>query len=377
MIRALFFASHNLLLIIAGIAGLLSLVTIHEFGHFFMCKLFNVKTPSFSIGFGPTIFSKKIGETDFKLAAIPLGGYVEIAGNAEIGQGEQKEAYRTDECSLAAKPFYQKFLIMIGGILFNLLFAYIVAILIFAFGAPKTKILYPFNAKPIIAEVSPGSPAEAAGLQSGDRIIAIDEQKIGEDTLALVREISTRPNETINLTIERDGTPQSITVTLGEREIKILNRTVGELNVDFAWDTTRYAFSSAIIKGVQLINYYIRATFKFMGHMFSSRDMSGVAGPVGIISESAKNAGEGLKAFFIFLAILSINLAILNLLPLPIFDGGQILMFGIEALAGRSLPEKVRWGINLFSWALILALFVYITFKDIIRLIVTTLSGSK
>ena len=117
--------------------------------------------------------------------------------------------------------------------------------------------------------------------------------------------------------------------------------------------------------------------FKFLGCMFSTRDMSGVAGPIGIISESAKNAGEGLKAFLFFLAILSINLAILNLLPLPIFDGGQILMFAIEAITGRQLPEKIRWGIHAFSWVLILALFVYITFKDIIRLIANALSSIK
>ena len=110
--------------LIIGILGISFLIAFHELGHFLFCKLFNIHTPSFSIGFGPRLISKKIGSTEFKISVIPLGGYVEIAGSAEPGQGKQKDANRMDEQSFAIKPFWQKFLVMIGGILFNMAFAY-------------------------------------------------------------------------------------------------------------------------------------------------------------------------------------------------------------------------------------------------------------
>jgi len=104
-------------------------------------------------------------------------------------------------------------------------------------------------------------------------------------------------------------------------------------------------------------------------YIFAKRDMSNVGGPVMIIKATAQGASKGLKVFLLFLAIISINLAILNLIPLPIFDGGQILMYGIEAIIGRSLPDKARIAINLASWGLIMFLFIYITIKDIWRII--------
>src|SRR5688572_16061618 len=102
---------------LAALLGISFIIALHEMGHFLFCKLFKVSTPSFSIGFGPRLISKKVGTTDFIISAIPLGGYVEIAGNAEVGQGNQQEAARLDEYSFSVKPWYQKFLIMIGGIL--------------------------------------------------------------------------------------------------------------------------------------------------------------------------------------------------------------------------------------------------------------------
>ena len=118
----------HLLMFGVAIAGLGFLIAIHEMGHFLFAKLFGISTPTFSIGFGPQLISKKIGETTFSLSAIPLGGYVEIAGLAEVGQGEQGEAGRTDKRSFASKPYWQKMLVMLGGIGVNLGFAYVACI---------------------------------------------------------------------------------------------------------------------------------------------------------------------------------------------------------------------------------------------------------
>ncbi len=133
----------NLFTIAAGLVGLTFLVTFHEFGHFLFCKLFKIHTPSFSIGLGPYLYSKKIGDTVFAISAIPAGGYVEIAGAAEVGQGDQAHAGRQDHYSFASKPFYQKFLVMSGGILANLLFAYVAIIGVCWAGLPQSPLAYP------------------------------------------------------------------------------------------------------------------------------------------------------------------------------------------------------------------------------------------
>ena len=143
-------SSHKIFIVFLGLLGLGFLIGLHELGHFLFCKLFRVSTPSFSIGFGPRIFSKKIGETTFSLSAIPVGGYVEIAGMAEVAQGEQKEASRKDEYSFASKPYYQKVLIMSGGILFNTLLWVLCLFLSFHFHTLyyKSFRIYSFNFLP-------------------------------------------------------------------------------------------------------------------------------------------------------------------------------------------------------------------------------------
>jgi regulator of sigma E protease len=373
MFRSLFLISHNIVITAIGIAGLLFLVTIHEFGHFLMCKLFRVRTPSFSIGFGPKIISHKFGDTEFSIAAIPLGGYVEIAGNAEIGQGEQKEASAKDEYSFATKPFYQKFLIMIGGILFNILFAFFIGIGIFV-ANPTASCLYPFNAVPTIASVEPESPAQKIGLQPGDTLIAINDQQFGTDVTTAMNSLQNKPGETISLTFKRDETIQTLPVTLDRKEIA--GKTIGLLGIAFA-TPTQFSFLASINGGIKVIMFYITETLAALKHMFNKRDVSGMAGPVAIIGATAKGINKGLSVFLFFLAIISISLAILNLLPLPIFDGGQILFFAIEAITGRSLPEKVKIGIHLVSWILLLLFAVYITFKDVSRMLSGFFTGSK
>src|SRR5271170_7782292 len=171
----------NIIFIFPALIGVGFLIGFHELGHFLFCKLFNIHTPSFSIGFGPKLISTRIGDTDFSLSAIPLGGYVEIAGAAEVGQGEQEHAYSSDERSFARKPYYQKMLVMFGGIMFNLIFAYTAFIFLCSFGLPATV--------PTIGTVQADSAAARAGLQSGDTIIAIDDFMVGNETESLTRAI--------------------------------------------------------------------------------------------------------------------------------------------------------------------------------------------
>jgi len=311
--------------------------------------------------------SKKIGETEFSLSAIPVGGYVEIAGMAEVGQGEQKEALRQDKYSFASKPYYQKLLIMSGGIIFNVLFTYIVFSLLFAFGLPKTGILYPINAQPIIESIAEGSAAEKAGLKAGDHILKINDVTINENTEHLIKEIQDHPDQTVTLLIERDNQQQTIPVLLTKKEES--KEPIGSLGVMFIRGLPGYPLCSSIKKGFQLTNRFICGIFYAFKHIFATRDVSALAGPLSIIAMTAEGVAQGFKIFLLLLAIISINLAILNILPIPIFDGGQILLYTIEAIMGRSLPLRLREGIHIVSWILVMLLILYMTGKDLIRLI--------
>ena len=367
-------APHYILYTIIGLAGIGFLIGIHELGHFLFAKLFKVRTPSFSIGFGPQLISRKIGDTLFSLSAIPLGGYVEVSGMGEIGQGEQKEAQNTGADSFGAKRFYQKMLILFGGILNNLLFAYLSLILLFIIGAPKTELLNPLGItiyKPVIQAIAKDSPAEHAGLKAGQEITKINNIAINGDAKLLAETIKAHPGESVTLTVQEPesatGTAQDIQITLGSREITEngITKHIGIWGALLEIDRIpTYSFGQAVMQGIHATNTYIYTTMLAFKNMFIKRDIAGVGGPIMIIKETIKGAQKGFKIFLLFLAIISINLAVLNLIPLPILDGGQIMFVTIEAILGKQLP-KLREYIHIISWVLILALFVYLTIRDL------------
>lgn len=352
----------NIFFILIGLLGMGFLIGFHELGHFLFAKAFNIRTPSFSIGFGPKIFSKKLGETEFSLSAIPLGGYVEIAGAAEVGQGEQKDAHATDEGSFATKPYYQKLCVMLGGILFNLAFAYVTFILLFATGIPKTPLIQ----KPIIAAIAPASAAEQAGLKLGDRIISINNEKIEDSIQKLHMTLQSLSSPATMITVERDGSILEKNITLGEREYN--GKQIATLGVEFdIIPTPAQPFTQAIAQGIAMTNHWIKTTA--MGFTQLKKNHGDIAGPIMIIAMTTKAASAGCKILLLLLAIISINLAVLNLIPLPILDGGQILFYTIEAIIQRPLPDKVREYIHIATWLMFIALFLYLSTKDTYRLI--------
>jgi regulator of sigma E protease len=356
--------------IAVGLIGIGTLIAFHEFGHFLFAKLFNVKTPSFSIGFGPRLISKKIGETDFTLSLFPLGGYVELAGHHEVGQGDQKEADRHDERAFSHKPYWQKLLIMLGGILFNIGFAYIVLAFLFFVGIPKSKYLRPFNMTTTLEVIEKGSPAEKSSLQVGDTITQINGTFIEPNNVHLMlKKIAEHPNETVNMLITRKNTGKSVMkpVTLGS--VSRGGQSIGFLGAQpQIIEMPPTGLLNAIKQGVHITNYWIVHTIKSFIYLFKAQDYSNVGGPLLIISQSAKEGSQGWKNLLIFLAIISINLAILNLIPLPILDGGQIFFTTLEAIIGREIPHKVKEYIHIGSWILIVSLILYASYKDIFRM---------
>ncbi len=363
IINPLILIWQNMFTIAAGLIGLTFLVTFHEFGHFLFCKLFKIHTPSFSIGLGPYLYSKKIGDTVFAISAIPAGGYVEIAGAAEVGQGDQEHAQRQDQHSFASKPFYQKFLVMSGGILANLLFAYVAIIAVCWAGLPQSPLAYPENGTTTIKTVVENSAAAQYGLQVGDTVTAFNNEQINGDPQKLIDLIRSHANQPVTLRVQRANTEQDIPVTLGEQQ------SMGVLGVGYnLTEVPGYSFFEAIKIGIKMTNARIVGTARALKDMFTQRDFSGLQGPIGIISIASSGAAAGIKVLMLLLAIISINLALLNLLPIPIMDGGQVLFYGIEALIGKPLPNKIREYIHLATWFLLIGLLLYISAKDIFRI---------
>jgi regulator of sigma E protease len=371
--QMLFSVLNCLLFGLAGIVGISLVVAFHELGHFLFCKLFHIKTPSFSIGFGPRLLTKKIGHTEFAISAIPLGGYVEIAGAAEVGQGEQLEAHSAEGDSFKNKPWYQKFLVMIGGIFFNLILAYATCSLLFLVGMPASPMLYPKNALPIIEVIKKNSPAQEAGLQAQDRIKAINNRPITEEnTQSLIEELAISPGKTIRLLIARptEQSSEELTVDVPVQAKEFLGETIGSIGVSFQTrPLAGLGLVASITEGITLTNKLLYNSIIGFKYIFSSGDTSMIAGPVMLISQTTQGAKKGIKTFFLFLAYVSIGLAVINILPLPIFDGGQIVFYTIEAIIGRSIPDRTREIIHIACWVALLALILFLTYNDLKNLL--------
>lgn len=358
-------ASSKMFGILIGILGIGFLIGFHELGHFVFAKLFNIRTPSFSIGFGPSLISKKIGETNFSLSAIPLGGYVELAHEDE---DNNKKDTKSTSHTFTSRPYWQKLLVMLGGITFNLLFAYVAFILLFALGIPKSKYMLPLNSTSTIERVMDKSAASQAGLVKGDTILAVDAAPVENNVEALLKILRSNPDQTLTLSIKRAGQTMDIPVTL--KSMDHLGKKIGILGIEFgSRSLPGVSFGQAIKKGIKTTNDWIKRTIGNYAHLFSSRSLSGAQGPLAIISETAKEGSQGFKQLLIFLAIISINLAILNLIPLPILDGGQILFYSIEALIGRSIPTNIKEYIQIGCWFLILGIILYASYNDILRIL--------
>lgn len=356
--------AYGILAIIIGILGFGILVGMHELGHFFFCKLFNVSTPSFSIGFGPKIFSRKIGDTVFSLGILPIGGYVEIAGNEEIGQGDQAEANRDDERSFKNKKLWQKLCIMCGGIVTNMAFAYIVVIGLFACGIPATPLLFQ-RGTTTIKTVLPSSAAERAGLQAGDTILKLDNKPVVDNVIELGSLLAGRAHTSAMLEIKRTtGSVEQVNILLDNAPD---NKNRGIIGTEFETGrpTPAQSIPGALRHGFKTANGFFMSVFGAFKHMFAKKSTAGLGGPLMLLKVTAQGATRGWKIFFLLLAFISMNLAAINLIPLPIFDGGQALLLLIESLIGRQLPEKAKTWIFVACWGAILLLLALLTIRDV------------
>lgn len=340
-----------------SLIGITSIIVFHEFGHFIFCKLFGVYTPTFSIGMGKKLYTKMIGETEFCLSASPLGGYVEIASETE---GNRK--------GFNSINYFKKFLIMLGGIGFNMIFAYIVFSLLFYIGMPDSAFMPYENTKPVVEIITPASINHGL-IEPNDTFLSINNKSV-ENKAEVIKEMLnksiTENKSEAFVIIERDAQHHAITIKLNPDKKPMLIEERLELSLLRKAPLT---LTQSISNGIAITNFYIGSIFASLKNLITTKSTEGLAGPIMTLTSSTKIAQKGLKSLLIFLAIISINLGIMNLLPLPIFDGGQFVIFTIEAIRGKELSEYLKEKVGQFSWMLILSLMVIFSIKDIYTLV--------
>ena len=350
--------------LLAFVVSLGILIFIHEFGHFIAAKLFGVVVERFSLGFGPRLLGRKVGDTDYRISAFPLGGYVKMLGESadeEIPQQLQPNAF-------THQSLPHRMAIVAAGPLSNLLLAVLLYGLIFAFFGltkPTTDI----------GSVTPGSPAAAAGLQANDRVLTVDGVPVHEWG-ELSEVIQKSGGRSIQLSLQRGEEEISVQVTpeirqtktiLGEEVRRPLIGIIASNNVI----VEKVNPLKAVYYGIAQTGSMIKLTFVVLGKLIvGAISPKTLAGPIGIAQMSGQVAKAGPLAFLSFLALLSINLGILNLLPIPVLDGGHILFFSIEAIRGKPLSMKKREVAQQLGLFLLIVLMVFAFYNDIYRLIV-------
>ena len=347
------------------------LIFFHELGHFILAKSVGVKVMKFSLGFGPKIFGRKIGETEYLLSAIPLGGYVKPLGEEpgeEISEEDRPRAFNN-------QPVWKRAAIVLAGPVFNLVLAYIIFVVFLSVDLPVT-IPKLDSITTTIENVMEDSPAMKAGLTKDDTIVSIDGESVGEWNV-MAEIFSNNPGNELALKVKRNDelidmniVPEPTTVKDEQGE----EVTIGRIGISKKFNAKVIrsdSIFSAPFKGIQAVYEWCVLTLDVIVKLFTgSVSTKQIGGPILIVDAAAKAASVGVFTYFNFIAIISINLAILNLLPVPVLDGGHVLFFAIEAIRGKPVSEKIMIAANKVGMTLLLLLIFFVLYNDTVRIIV-------
>lgn len=361
--------------IVLFIGVLLLLIIGHEFGHFIAAKIFRMRVDEFGIGFPPKIFGKRFGggETEYTLNWLPFGGFVKIFG-------EDREGGAADPRAFSNRPALAQVAVLFAGPFANVVLAFLLSSAAFMLGAPAaidaTNGAYAVGEPQVfIGAVLPGSPAEKAGITAGDAVRALT---IGSDSFRITspEEVSERTaNATgpITITLARGGEVRQVTVEAvagladndpERRVIGIATTLVGIV----AYPPHRALWKGFTDTAQDLVLIAVSLSDLIADAFTLSADVSNLAGPVGIASLTGQAAAFGAGSLLSFAALLSVNLAIINLLPFPALDGGRLLFLGLETLFRRRIPTRVTQAVNAGGFFILIALMIAVTIGDVSRL---------
>ncbi len=366
-------------------------IFVHELGHFIAAKLVGVYAPRFSIGFGPSLLRKRYGETEYVLAAFPLGGYVRMASredeatafleggseNSAVEPGNvKKDGYDPDAMIpfgpkpipesrwFESKSLASRLFIMLAGVTMNAVLAYVIyAGLIMRSGIPTPM--------PVASAVTPGKPAAMAGIQAGDSIATLNGAPLSSWEVLLDR-IGASAGVPLRLGIVRAGSPLEIVVTPAAEVAPDprtgIKRRVGRIGMVAKEGFVPVAFGRALGEAWNITIDKGTAIFQTLGALFSRGvGVSELGGPIAIAQISVQAARGGIENLLALIALISINVAVFNLLPIPILDGGQIVLNVAESIKGSAFSMKTRERILKGGLVIIAALFVTVMFNDISR----------
>jgi regulator of sigma E protease len=332
------------------------LIFVHEYGHYWAARRVGIRVETFSVGFGRSVWQRTARDgTVWKVGWMPLGGYVKLSGQ-EPPEPDAPAPAALPPDSFNAKPVWARAFVVAAGPLANFILAALLFWLMFAVVGQRV-------AAPVVGEAVAGMPAAAAGLAPGDRIVAVDGRAVVrfDDIQRSVRDSGGRE---LRFTIARDGITREVAITPAARD--------GALLLGIRASTTE----TLSLGPIEALGAGLAETWRIAaatldalwGLVSGTRSGSDLAGPLGIAQMSGEMARAGAAALLVFIAVLSVNLGLLNLLPIPILDGGHLVMFAAEAVRGRPLPPRgVEWGFRI-GLVLLLCVFVYATRGDLARL---------
>lgn len=332
------------------------LILVHELGHFLMAKKFKIFVEEFGMGLPPKIFGKKYGETTYSINALPIGGFVKIAGENREEEIHTKEMERIPENRIFYNlKIWKRFLIIAAGVTMNFILGWILISIIFMVGIPKAVV---------VSQVQPNTPASEAGLQPNDIISGFNSAE------EVVNFINQNKGKEISLTIEKDGKEVKF------KAIPRLNPPQGEGSlgialVDAGQDKEGFfrAFYEGLKASWRIFTMIFAGIFNLIKTaILGEASLNDVTGPVGIVKITAQASHMGIIYLMQLLALISINLAALNIFPFPALDGGRLLFLIIEKIKGSPLPKKFEQYANTAGMILLLLLMAIITAKDIWKL---------
>jgi len=345
--------------VVYAVIGLGILIIIHEMGHFLVAKASGVQVQTFSVGFGPKIWGKKIGTTEYMLSAFPLGGYVKM-----LGEDPEEEVTETQaQQSFSHQSLLKRGAIVAAGPLSNLLLAVVIFTVVFlAMGIPTLSTH--------VGDLDPTLPAAKSGLQKGDEVLRVNGVSIKEwqDLSDSIKESGGTP---LKLSVRRNQKELEFTVQPVKKEAKnifgeqIENWVIGivsEIVIEKVppWKALGQSFH-------RTWEYSVLTLTAFVKMITGEGSPKNLGGPLMIAQIAGQQAQEGFIQFFSFVAVFSINLGILNLLPIPVLDGGHLLFFSLEALLGRPLAVKQRERAQQVGIFILILVMIYAFFNDITR----------
>lgn len=359
---------------------LVVLIVVHELGHFVVAKWSGMRVDEFGLGYPPKLWGKKFGETEYTINALPFGGFVRIYGEdlEQTMSSEGEESAR----AFSARPRILQAATLVAGISMNLILAYVLIAATLVLGTTRAlspeEVASATNVSLTVSAVLPGSPAASAGLMTGDSIQSVEapygtftSTSADDFTAFIARDTSEKP---LTFNVLRGGESLTLSATPAQGVIAADPTRAGVGVAIAPVGMIATSLSDAPLAALMLTAEITKETAVGLVHFFAqaltfSADLSQVSGPVGIAGAVGTAASNGLASLLSVAAIISINLALINLFPIPALDGGRLLFVAIEALLRRPLPAKLAEGVNGIGFALLLLLMVVITGHDIFKLL--------